>query len=63
MMAEALRTDRHLHICFPEDISYLARAEEAQRRLKKGERQKQCRGCKLWFWADEMTSHTCEKPR
>lgn len=52
-----------LHICFPEDSDYLAKAEDAQRRLRKGERQRQCGGCSLWFWADEMKAHKCEKPR
>jgi len=54
---------KYLHVCFPEDMPYLAEAEDAQRRLKRGERQRQCAGCKLWFWADEMKIHTCEKPR
>lgn len=48
------------HICFPGDSDYLSRHEDAQRRLKRGERQTQCRGCRLWFWADEMKVHKCQ---
>ena len=38
----------------PKITGYVARAEDAERRLKRGERQKRCRKCRRWFWADEM---------
>lgn len=48
------------HICFPEDSPYLASHEDAQRRLKRGERQQQCKTCRLWIWPDKMAEHECK---
>jgi len=36
----------------PED--YRARYKWAQAKLKNGERQKQCRNCRYWFFKEEM---------
>lgn len=33
---------------------YAARAEWAMARIEKGERQKQCRDCRYWFFPEEM---------
>lgn len=41
-------------------LSYTERALDAERRLRKGERQGQCKRCRLWFWADEIAGHPCE---
>lgn len=38
----------------PLDLGYLAWHTEAERRMKKGWKQKQCQVCKHWFWKDEM---------
>lgn len=43
-------------------ISYVEKALDAERRLRKGERQHQCRKCLRWWWADEMKAHKCEGP-
>lgn len=36
------------------NLSYLKWHEEAERRMKKGMKQKQCPICKRWLWKDEM---------
>jgi len=36
------------------DLPYNAWHEEADRRSKKGMKQKQCPVCKLWLWKDEI---------
>ena len=33
---------------------YVERAEWARRRIKNGDRQKQCRTCRYWFFKEEM---------
>ena len=38
----------------PLDLGYLQWHTEAERRTKKGMKQKQCPKCKLWLWKDEM---------
>jgi len=35
-------------------MSYLAAHREADRRIAKGHKQKQCPVCKLWFFKDEF---------
>lgn len=37
--------------------SYLQWHYDSERRFKRGERQRQCPSCGLWFWADEWTIH------
>ena len=37
-----------------EDLPYLAWQAEAKRRLKKGEKQTQCKTCGRWYFKDEM---------
>lgn len=39
---------------------YLERCEWARVQMKAGLRQKQCRRCELWFFPQEMATHTCE---
>ena len=34
-------------------LPYLAWHEEAERRAKRGMKQRQCPTCKLWMWSDE----------
>lgn len=38
----------------PSKLGYLEKHNEAERRMKKGMKQKQCPTCKYWFWKDEM---------
>jgi len=38
-------------------IGYLGRFEDAQKRLRRGERQARCSSCGCWLWAGE--EHTC----
>lgn len=38
-------------------LDYVEKALEAEKRLKKGERQKYCQVCSLWRWEEEC-SHT-----
>ncbi len=37
--------------------SYLQWHYDSERRFKRGERQRQCPACSLWFWADEWAIH------
>lgn len=34
----------------PDKLGYVARSEDAQERLKRGEKQKRCPQCKLYYW-------------
>ena len=38
-------------------VPYLAWHADAQVRHRRGERQKQCKFCGLWFWEHEMKLH------
>jgi len=38
----------------PLELGYLAWHTEAERRTKRGMKQKECPKCKHWFWKDEM---------
>lgn len=49
---------RAIHIC---RIAYVEESLKAARRLAKGERQKQCPKCQLWWWPNEMKRHRCKK--
>lgn len=35
-------------------LGYLAWFDEAEKRAKKGMKQKQCKECGYWLWKDEM---------
>lgn len=35
-------------------MGYVAAHNEAERRLKKGQKQTRCNVCKLWFFKDEL---------
>ena len=39
-------------------MSYIFSFEEADRRMKRGQKQKQCHVCKLWFFKEEMKKAT-----
>jgi hypothetical protein len=34
-------------------MSYLQTSEDAERRMKAGQKQKRCPHCKLWIWPDK----------
>lgn len=38
------------------EMGYLSAHAEAERRMKKGQKQKQCPTCKLWFFKDEYST-------
>ena len=38
-------------------IGYLQAHSEAEQRLKRDERQRQCPDCLRWYWADEHEEH------
>ena len=38
-------------------IGYIADMEDAQRRMKRGEKQRLCKKCLRWVWAD----HRCRR--
>lgn len=40
----------------PTGLPYVAAHVDADRRLKRGERQQQCPVCRKWFWAHETPS-------
>lgn len=40
-------------------IDYVEKSLAAERRLARGERQKQCPKCKLWWWPGELKRHKC----
>lgn len=40
--------------CKPERLLYLAAHDDAQRRLRKGERQQRCPECGLWKWSHQF---------
>lgn len=42
------------HKPISEHMGYLKWHDEAERREKKGMKQKQCHVCKRWFWKDEF---------
>jgi hypothetical protein len=37
----------------PSDLGYISKQEDAERRLARGEEQRQCPTCQLWFWPHE----------
>lgn len=41
-------------------VPYVEEAIEAEKRLKRGKRQKRCPVCRLWFWPERVGIHGCE---
>jgi hypothetical protein len=42
------------HLPIPRSMGYVQWMEENDRRHDAGQKQKRCRVCRYWFWADEM---------
>jgi hypothetical protein len=42
------------------DLPYLAKAEDADRRLALGERQQKCKECGLWQWPEPTARESCQ---
>lgn len=45
----------------PSLLSYVDAAEDAERRIARGQKQKQCSVCKRWFWWHEFGTKPKEK--
>ena len=45
------------------EISYITEAAEAEKRIKRGEKQLYWRTCKRWVWPEDyvIESHRCKK--
>ena len=54
MSNELVEANKCNHNPILSKMSYIASFEEADRRIKRGQKQKQCPVCKLWFFKDEM---------
>ena len=51
-----IKKSYNTHIC---TIDYVEKSLDAQRRIRKGDKQHQCAKCFKWFWSDEK--HKCKK--
>lgn len=52
-MDEVLPRDAQIAACHMPRFGYMAAHADAERRMKRGERQTRCATCERWKWQDE----------